>query len=237
MRKRKFVPNDSPSTTMVKRRKPTAKDRSRSRMYRSVNVVRGRGPVAAKTIVKLKYADGFTSASTPIDYVFNLNSLFDPNFTSTGHQPYGRDTYATLYNRYRVFRTDYIISCSSLASTTTATYRVIVGANNTQTAYTSADTAAESPNFRTFHVQGASTSIMIKGSYYLPSLTGVTPKQYASDDRFQALMSADPAESLCLHVVNSTTAGDTSPGAGTLVYNITLIFHCELFDPLELSAS
>lgn len=35
-------------------------------------------------------------------YVFRANSLFDPNFTGTGHQPMGRDQWATLYNHYVV---------------------------------------------------------------------------------------------------------------------------------------
>lgn len=35
-------------------------------------------------------------------YVFRANSCFDPNLTSTGHQPMGFDTWAGLYNHYTV---------------------------------------------------------------------------------------------------------------------------------------
>lgn len=35
-------------------------------------------------------------------YVFSANSTFDPDRTSTGHQPLYRDTYAAIYNQYAV---------------------------------------------------------------------------------------------------------------------------------------
>lgn len=35
--------------------------------------------------------------------VFSLNDMYDPDYTATGHQPYGRDTMATIYNRYKVY--------------------------------------------------------------------------------------------------------------------------------------
>ncbi len=38
------------------------------------------------------------------EYSFRLNSLFDPDFTSGGHQPYGFDQIAAWYNRYIVTR-------------------------------------------------------------------------------------------------------------------------------------
>ena len=36
-------------------------------------------------------------------HVFRLNSLFDPDFTGTGHQPQGYDNMALQYNRYIVY--------------------------------------------------------------------------------------------------------------------------------------
>jgi hypothetical protein len=34
--------------------------------------------------------------------VFSLNSIYDPDVTTAGHQPYGHDTYATMYSLYLV---------------------------------------------------------------------------------------------------------------------------------------
>ncbi len=35
-------------------------------------------------------------------YIFRTNDIFDPNFTATGHQPYGHDTLALVYTKYKV---------------------------------------------------------------------------------------------------------------------------------------
>jgi len=36
------------------------------------------------------------------EHIFRLNSLYDPDFTIGGHQPYGFDQVAALYRKYRV---------------------------------------------------------------------------------------------------------------------------------------
>lgn len=53
--------------------------------------------------VTLAYSDLFrVSGTSPYPYVFRGNSLFDPDFTSTGHQPRYFDTYMQLYSKYKV---------------------------------------------------------------------------------------------------------------------------------------
>lgn len=55
-------------------------------------------------LCKLVYRQNF-SLTTSTGFVYNLfrgNSLFDPDQSGTGHQPYYRDQLATLYNNYRV---------------------------------------------------------------------------------------------------------------------------------------
>lgn len=41
------------------------------------------------------------------NHVFNLGSIFDPDYTGVGHQPAFHDQWATLYNRYRVIGVRY----------------------------------------------------------------------------------------------------------------------------------
>ena len=64
-------------------------------------------PVVVKpgTIVKMKYTDLITLSNFAVGqdfHIFRAASIFDPDFTGTGHQPLGHDQWATLYQRYRV---------------------------------------------------------------------------------------------------------------------------------------
>lgn len=56
-------------------------------------------------MVKLKYATNLTlTTSTKVgsENVFRLNSLYDPDLTGAGHQPYMHDTLATMWKHYKV---------------------------------------------------------------------------------------------------------------------------------------
>lgn len=62
--------------------------------------------------VRLTYADTFRHDVDPSGgelQVFRLNSIFDPDYTGTGHQPFFRDMWASQYDYYSVIKTDYEI--------------------------------------------------------------------------------------------------------------------------------
>lgn len=68
------------------------------------------GFIPRTKVVKLPYASmkfSLESSNTgiPDSRVFNLNSLFDPDVTGTGHQPMGFDQWKTFYNYYKVLGT------------------------------------------------------------------------------------------------------------------------------------
>lgn len=76
----------------------------RSWPYASFNQQRF-DPFPSKMRALLRYKETVNIGSelgVPGAYLFRANSIFDPNATGGGHQPYGHDTYSTIYNHYNV---------------------------------------------------------------------------------------------------------------------------------------
>jgi len=202
--------------------------------YASRSVQLGRGPVPAQSFVTLKYHLSWVSDGTTIDKRFNLNSIYAPEY-SGGHQPLGRDQYGNLYNRYRVWSTSVRVDASTKGSVVTP-MQVTMVATNSSSSYTDFDTAAEQAGAFTKMVPAnGSTATHFFRKYYLPAVNGQTKTAY-KDDRFQATFGASPSEIISLHLVHGTSAAGV-PGSGDLLYNITLNFYVELYDPLPLAQS
>lgn len=70
--------------------------------------VAGPAPFPNKCTGKLVYRDSGFDLSTAVGggyiarHVFRANSIFDPDYTGVGVQPYWHDTLQTIYTRYRV---------------------------------------------------------------------------------------------------------------------------------------
>lgn len=68
--------------------------------------------------VKMIYNDvrAVTAVLNEGEYVYRLNSVFDPDFTGVGGQPEGFDQLKALYGRYRVMACKAEVSAASLTS-------------------------------------------------------------------------------------------------------------------------
>lgn len=188
--------------------------------------------------ITLKYTETFNftlAAGTGTQQLFRLNSIFDPNSTGVGHQPYGYDQIMALYNRYRVLSSSWKI----IFGTQTSTYRIVVLPINGSlaAAITTAPTfenACEMPRARIF-VQGGggSPTIVVTGGIKLNDLNGVTIPEYMADDRFEAAIGANPAEVMSLVIGNYNASGGTI----TIDYTAEIIYKVDLHDPIALAGS
>lgn len=88
---------------------------------------------ASRTMVKLPFFNSIVLNSTQVpaqaEYLFSVNSAFDPDITGTGAQPRGFDQWATKYNRYQVKGLAYkiLIRPSSDSDQATAALNILVG--------------------------------------------------------------------------------------------------------------
>jgi len=216
-------------------------NRNRKKLYRRRNkkgnqVARasiGTGFINARLISDLKYTEQlFTSVGPGVLNIqsFRMNSIFDPDITSVGHQPYGYDVLETIYNRYRVFSLVWQIN---FAATSQPYVAVVVPVNGTPFSFVTIDAAAEYPRAVQKYVSLGGSTMRIGGRMYLPALLGVKKSEYMDDDRFQATYNSNPAELMTLQILTYNATGATI----NIPYVVTLIYRTESFDPVVQNQS
>lgn len=207
-------------------RRSKAKARKGKRRNQLTTVNRSLQPFPNRYICKQKYS---TTISTNAggQYVFNLNSLWDPDRTGIGHQPYGFDNLALLYNRYRV------ISCGwRVHNATGATGSPIITASlpNNDLGMVFVNTGEMLENPRTKYVVNnpGGPILTLHGKSYIPKLMGRTKTQYMADDNYQSLVTTSPNELALLYL--QTFNGFSGDSVGGIGLTVILEFTVEYFD-------
>ena len=190
-----------------------------------------------KIITKLRYA--FNISTGPLtngvgfDYVFRMNSIFDPDFTSIGHQPLWHDQYANIYLNYRVLGSQ--LRCKwmpSVYSYNGAYEPWIVGVTGNRVStsllgYTSAQELMElnDTSFDTIGVSGNKNTFVLN---YSPASRMSTE---ATDDVAGAQMGASPTQTYFAHCWCFMENGNSAPATnGELSLTGTIEFTVEFFN-------
>jgi len=169
----------------------------------------------ANHVVKLKYhANSSFSCTTGAvgTYGFKLNSCYDPDYTSTGHQPLGFDQWAQFYQSYVVSHVEVRVKMLNYSA-----FQAVLGVLPDENASPSAvlDTLCEQP-LATHYLQYAQNppyldSPVITKKYDMSSWFEV--KNVADEvARFGAKTTADPSNLLYFYLF-----GRDISGAGTVV--------------------
>lgn len=204
-----------------------------ARRPKRVMVNRALHPIPQRYITKMKYSETVTSDANG-RVRFNLNSLWDPNAEVGGHQPYGFDTLASLYNRYRVISCGYRITATSTTGSVGQSFQVAALPANESLAIFSMSEVKENPRAKYIIQTAGGGSAVLSGKTYIPSLVGRTKYQYMADDRYQALVTTSPNEFAILNIFTSGTGSDVS---SALSVNVLLEYTVEFFDIKHLAQS
>jgi len=226
----------------TKTKKVVAKRRKGGpRTVATVNVNRALQPFAQRYIVKMKYAESLNIVGPALggltQYAFNLNSIFDPNRTGFGHQPYGHDTMASIYNRYRVISCNYVISGLAIGGTTGDSYGIVAAMPANEVAAITGGVAEvqENPKCRFITQAPNDGSKVLRGTVSIPSLVGRTRAQYMADDRYQATFGSSPNELAVLNIFAGLLNGASEQI--TTKINVVLEYTVECFDFKQLAQS
>jgi len=203
-------------------KRPARRHRKGRKGYKTNNNLRSLNPIAQRYICKLKYAETVQTDANG-RFVFNLNAINDPNRTGAGHQPYGHDQLATLYNRYRVISAAYRI----LAPSTSAVIQLAAVPSNVVLTLNNVAEAKEQPRGRYMTSVPGGQVVPVTGKVYMPSLTGRTKTQYMSDDRYQAEFGSAPLELMVLNLMTTNFADAT---LASQYLNVEIVYTVECFD-------
>lgn len=97
-------------------------------------------------VTAMRYNDVIQLSSTSgvlATHYFRANSLYDPDYTSAGHQPMGFDTMATMYNHYTVLGSKITVRVRNPASSSASQVPYYIGCYLTDDLSTGYTTASE----------------------------------------------------------------------------------------------
>jgi len=192
----------------------------------------------------LKYAETFTLTTGAAGVIGTeqamlLNSLYDPNFTGVGHQPYGFDQLSSFFNNYIVHRFRVKLLLSTIGGTAEVAFVYKLDAQGGGVALTgqSTDRATEAPMIGTAMVGPSGVDrareIVVQGDCH--KVLGVTKQQYRDNiTQYSGSSAASPTTSPLLRF----SVGSYSGTAGeSLVCQCVIEFDSEFFNPFQMPQS
>lgn len=190
----------------------------------SLQLYSGLDPFPTSLRRKLRYCDLYQLATGAAgiygaEQRLRLNGVFDPDYTGTGHQPYGYDQFNTIYSKVRVDACEYKISfttpggaadilcASSIAGDTSASLASLAPAR-----------PLEWPNATHGHLSSAGQRVcVLKGKAEIHKLLGVTKTKYVADDTYASAVGASPSQLCLLSIATASYSGQGSEAVSVLV--------------------
>jgi hypothetical protein len=171
-----------------------------------------------------------TSGSTFLT-VFRLNSIFDPDKTNTGHQPYFYDTASLIYNKYVVLSCNWRVCVPSTSQVLEYCVAAVNGSFPALSGSADFQTMSEYPCAEIKPCSGVPS--VLSGRIDNWVLTGKTKAKYLSDDVYAALFSASPAEGMELGIMTF----NVDASSATHRISVELNYKVQCYDPILQSAS
>jgi len=207
--------------------------------------IRSRDPFPPRFNVDLRYSASLilTTAGVVIgadfmgtEYVFRLNSLFDPDLTGVGHQPFGYDQLTTMYGSYCV------TGCMIDITLTEPTSNDILFCMTAQTgqdtrALTNANVSSciERQNVLTKYIQTTGQNVA-KIRQFIPihQLVGLPHSFMLYNPEYQALVSVNPVQQCYLRMA---VGNMIHSNADNLVAQVVLTYKAFMFNRITPAQS
>ncbi len=200
-------------------------------------------PIPPRASVQLRYTDTISLTSSSVSartsgdqYEFRLNSIYDPNYTATGHQPYMYDQFAALYGRYRVDRVRIQIDAIASPTTSHCVTALVQGPSGGWSINgRSLDSLIE--NVKAKNIYALTSAVTPPRAVFdvdIPTYLGIGRVAYEADlSEWGASIAANPSRICMLNLATSAFAGTSE----TIQVVVTLVQHVVLWDPVVYGSS
>lgn len=182
----------------------------------------------------LTYADVFAIApgAQAGTYTFRGNSLFDPDYTSTGHQPYYYDELSALYSRYRVYSSRIRVSAMNNVGTSPVQITLVPASEVVALGLTTHP--LEYPRAKGAKLLGVAGYQTTTVSHFATTreILGLKPKQILDED-FSALTGANPV-SIWYWMVSAYDVQAANVNVGV---QVSIEYECEFYDRITINPS
>jgi hypothetical protein len=190
----------------------------------------------AMVMKRLRYSTNIALASTAgavTSYVFAANGLYDPDITSTGHQPMGFDEMMIYFNHYAVSycKLTAVAKCVSSSKMT-----VCVRQDGSATPITVIDRIVEIGGGVIEYLELGSQALATKRlelGIDVAKVQGVSRSAFTADSSLRGTSAANPSELTYFHVQNWDAAAQT----GTVNFDIIMEFDAIFTEPRDGTAS
>jgi hypothetical protein len=187
--------------------------------------------------VKLVYEDLLTLApgTTFGSYIFRGNSLYDPDYTGTGHQPRFYDQLTPVYGRYKVLSSSIIVEMINTSGGSGSGAIFAITPNTEIITFTAWEKAAELPLAKVSEIVPISSVYPFKlnHSASTTNVCGLLPYQ-VNDEDWSALTGANPVQLWYWNV----NAAATNPATNVSVqFRVRLTYNAIMYDRLDVGSS
>lgn len=148
---------------------------------------------------------------------FSANGVYDPDLTSTGHQPLGFDQYMLMYEHYRVKASKITVTIVGSQGAATDQLIAAVYLDDDTTSITDATVAIEQ-GLTSYAVlnsgAGANSKVLTKS--YERTRYGVKDDNWGTDG-------GNPSDTVVYHILVAALDGSSDPGAVNMLVNIDYV--------------
>lgn len=241
-RSRKTYRTSTKSYAYANRRKPRRKVYNRrypkARMFRAVRS----SPISTTKLIRFRYNDtGFQAAlvsgsAYQATQVFRGNSVYDPDYSGVGVQPYYLDQWANFYSQYTVAASAIKIYFSTSASEANASaIRVfLIPSRSTSLTYHDAADLAQTKYAKTLVFNQGDDSRKCKAKHYCKTSL-LYPTFKASNNNFTTEINTNPNFQWYWHIFFDSSGGEASDI--DVWYDVKITYYTKLLLPIQVNES